>query len=153
MRRYRPTRNLFAEIERVLRASRPSFHRSPLDEVIDLLCQGRNYTWLGIYLTTEGSRHPQLVDARGDMHPGELALSGTRSKILVSMKLGSRELGVLAAESNVENAFAGEDRVLLEKVAARLARFLTGPGQYIARKARGAESGAGSRKSVAAEKR
>ena len=150
MKRYSSTRKLFAEIERVLRENEPSFHRSPLDEVIELLCQGRHYSWLGIYLTTEGSRHPQPVGAGGDTHPGELAVSGTRSKILVSMKLGSRKVGILAAESNGENAFVGEDRVLLERVAARLGRFLAGPGHYIVRRARGAASGAGPLKSAAA---
>jgi hypothetical protein len=52
------------------------------------------------------------------------------------MKLASRELGVLSVESNHENAFGVEDRVLLEGVADALARFLAGRGKYLARKAR-----------------
>lgn len=150
MRRYRPTRELFAEIERVLRANRPSFDRSPLDEVIDLLCQGRHYSWLGIYLTTDGSPAPQPLGAGGDPNPGARALSRARSKILVSMRLGTRAVGVLSAESAGANTFGGQDRVLLEKVATCLARFLAGPGQYIVRRARGMASAASPGKSAAA---
>jgi len=63
-------------------------------------------------------------------------LPETRSKILVSIKLASRELGVLAVESDRENTFGAEDRVLLEGVADVLARFLAGKGKYLVRKAR-----------------
>jgi putative methionine-R-sulfoxide reductase with GAF domain len=52
------------------------------------------------------------------------------------LKLAGRELGVLDVESDRENAFGSKDRVLLENVAQLLARFLAGPGKYIARKAR-----------------
>ena len=52
------------------------------------------------------------------------------------MKLASRELGVLSVESDRENAFGMEDRVLLEGVADVLARFLVNRGKYLARKAR-----------------
>ncbi len=52
------------------------------------------------------------------------------------MKLASRELGVLSVESDRENGFGAEDRVLLEAVADTLARFLTGRGKYLVRKAR-----------------
>ena len=70
-----------------------------------------------------------------------MALAETRSKILISMKLASRELGVLSVESDREGAFGAEDRVLLEGVADSLARFLTGRGKYLARKARTDASG------------
>jgi len=142
LKRYRSRRGLLAAIERVLRANQPSFHRSPLDEVIELLCRGRHYSWVGIYLTTEGSPARQPLGAGGDPHPDAQALSGARSKILISMELGTRAVGVLSAESADENAFGVEDRVLLEKVAARLARFLAGPGQYIVRRARNMASAA-----------
>ena len=135
MKTYRSARELLAEIERVLAANRPSFHHSPLDDVIELLRRGRHYTWIGIYLVIgENTPHPLL--GAGRAHPGEVALPGTRSKVLISMKLAGRELGVLAVESDCENAFGSEDRVLLENVASVLARFLTGPGKYVMRKAR-----------------
>jgi putative methionine-R-sulfoxide reductase with GAF domain len=134
LKTYRSPRELLARVESVL-AAKPSSRCSPLGEVIELLCRGRHYTWMGIYLTV-AEKTPQLLGASGDAQPGQQALPATRSKILVTMKLAGRELGVLDVESDRENAFGSEDRVLLENVATALARFLTGPGKYIARKAR-----------------
>ena len=136
MKSYRPTRALLAEIERVLAQNRPDFHRSPLDQVIELLTSGRHYSWVGIFVIAGEDARQQLLGAGGDEHPHQIAAPATRSKILVSIKLAGRDLGVLAVESDHENAFGSEDRVLLEQVAYQLARFLTGPGKYIARKAR-----------------
>jgi len=59
---------------------------------------------------------------------------------LISIKLASQEFGVLAVESDRENGFGPEDRVLLETVAHALARFLSGNGKYLTRKARQADS-------------
>jgi len=133
---YRSPRELLAEIERVLAANRPAFHRSPLEDVVELLCRGRHYSWMGIYLAVGEKARQQLLGAGADAHPGQVSLPETRSKILVTMKLAGREVGVLDVESDRENAFGSEDRVLLESVATVLARFLTGPGKYIVRKAR-----------------
>ena len=136
MKSYRPTRELLAEIGRLLDANKPSFHHSPLDDVIELLCRGRHYSWVGIYLTAGETAAQQLLGAGGEADPGRVTLPGTRTKILVSMKLAGRELGVLSVESDRENAFGAEDRVLLENVADTLARFLTGAGKYLVRRAR-----------------
>lgn len=136
MKTYRSARELLAEVKRVLAANKPSFHHSPLEDVIELLCRGRHYTWVGIYLAVGKNTPQQLLEAGRDQHPVAVALPETQSKILVSMKLATRELGVLAVESDRENAFGSEDRVLLERVADMLARFLAGPGKYLARKAR-----------------
>jgi putative methionine-R-sulfoxide reductase with GAF domain len=138
---YRSARELLAQVDRTL-AAKPSVRHSPLEDVIEVLCSGRHYTWMGIYLTLGKSTAQPLLQAGRDQHPGQVALPGTRSKILVSMKLASRELGVVAVESDRENAFGAEDRVLLESVADRLARFLAGPGKYIVRKAREAAAAA-----------
>jgi len=132
---YRPTRQLLADVECLLAASRPSGHHSPLDDVIDLLCRGRHYAWAGIFLAVEEDAPQQSLGAGGDA-PAEVALPETRSKILISTKLASRELGLLSVESDREDGFGAEDRVLLEAVAEVLARFLTGRGKYLARKAR-----------------
>lgn len=102
--------------------------------MIDLLCRGRHYAWVGIFLAVAGGAQQTLGAGRDA--PGELALPETRSKILISIKLASRELGVLSVESDREAAFGAEDRVLLEGVADSLARFLAGRGKYLARKAR-----------------
>ncbi len=135
MKVYRPTRQLLADVECLLAASRPSAHHSPLDDVIDLLCRGRHYTWAGIFLAVRENAPQQSLGAGGDA-PDEVALPETRSKILISMKLASRELGVLSVESDRENGLGADDRVLLEAVADVLARFLTGLGKYLARRAR-----------------
>ena len=135
MKVYLSTRQLLADVERVLAASPPSFHHSPLEDVIELLCHGRHYAWVGIYLAV-GTDAAQHSLGAGSDKLDQVELPETRSKILISMKLASRELGVLSVESDRENAFGTEDRVLLESVADAIARFLTGRGKYLARKAR-----------------
>lgn len=135
MKAYRSTRQLRADVEHLLAVSRPSAHQSPLEDVIDLLGRGRHYAWVGIFLAV-GENVPQHLLGGGGDAPIEVALPETRSKILISIKLASRELGILSVESDRENAFGVEDRVLLEAVGDALARFLTGPGKYLVRKAR-----------------
>lgn len=135
MKVYLSTRQLLADVERVLAASPPSFHHSPLEDVIELLCHGRHYAWVGIYLAV-GTDAAQHSLGAGSDKLDQVKLPETRSKILISMKLASRELGVLSVESDRENAFGTEDRVLLESVADAIARFLSGRGKYLARKAR-----------------
>jgi hypothetical protein len=136
MKKYRSSQFLLAEAKRMLVASKPALHPSSLEDVIELLCCGRHYTWMGIYLAVGKNAPQQLLEAGGDSYPRQPALPDTRSKMLVPMKLASRELGVLDVESDRENAFGPTDRVLLENVATMLARFLAGPGKYIVRKAR-----------------
>ena len=134
MRPYRPTNAILADIQRTL-ASKPSFHRSPLELVAGLLCEGRHYSWVGIYLALDPKAAPALLQDASDLHPAQVAAPGTRKKILVAMKVAGREVGFLNVESDRENSFGSEDRVLLERVAGLLARFLTGPGKYLVRKA------------------
>ena len=133
MKPYRSTRDLLADIEQALAENRPSFHHSPLEKVAGLLAEGRHYGWVGIYLTLEKqSATPLLQNA---MHPAQFEASGTRKKVIVTMKIAGREIGFLNVESDRENAFGSEERVLLERVAGLLAKFLTGPGKYLVRKA------------------
>lgn len=134
LKSYRSTRQLLADVQHVLAVTQPSFHHSPLEDVIDLLCRGRHYAWVGIYLAVgENGSQPSL--GAGSDAPGQPALPETLSKILISIKLASRELGILSVESNHENAFGVEDRVLLEGVAHQLARFLSDRGKYLRRRA------------------
>jgi hypothetical protein len=129
---YRSTRQVLADIEGILATSQPSFHHSPLEDVIELLCRGRHYAWAGIYLAVGGNGAQHSLSAGADI-PHHVELPETRSKIIISMRLAFREVGVLSVESDHENA---EDRVLLEEVADAVARFLVGRGKYLARKAR-----------------
>lgn len=131
MKTFRSSRSLIADVERVLDDNRPSFHRSPLEDVADLLIEGRHYSWVGIYLTNDERHSSALVEDSQPIHLGQIAVPGTRKKIVVSMKIAAREIGHLAVESGRDNAFGAEERVLLERVAGILARFLAGPGKYL----------------------
>jgi len=64
------------------------------------------------------------------------AFKQTQSEFAVPIKIAGRVVGVLNAESERLNGFASQERVLLKKVATRLALFLTGKGKYIVRKFR-----------------
>lgn len=131
MRTYRSTRNLLADVKKVLADNRPSFHRSPLEEIAGLLCEGRHYSWVGIYLTLDEKSSSALLE-EALIKPNQVAVHGTRKKIVVAMRVGGRELGFLNVESDRESAFGSEDRVLLDRVAGLLARFLAGPrGKYL----------------------
>lgn len=133
MKPYLPARELLCEIEQVLAENRPSFHHSPLEKVAELLAEGRHYGWVGVYLTMDEKSSPALLENL--VHPAQFAAAGTRKKVIVSMKIAGREVGFLNVESDRENAFGSEERVLLERVAGLLARFLVGPGKYLVRKA------------------
>jgi putative methionine-R-sulfoxide reductase with GAF domain len=128
-----PARELLCDIEQALAESRPSFRGSPLEKVAELLAEGRHYGWVGIYLTMDEKSAPALLENL--VHPAQFAAAGTRKKVIVSMKIAGREIGFLNVESDRETAFGSEERVLLERVAGLLARFLVGPGKYLVRKA------------------
>lgn len=132
MKPYRPAAMILTDIQFRLDNNAPSFHRSPLEDVAALLSEGRRYSWVGIYLTLD--KHQSSALAENAPHPGQMAVAGTRKKILVTIKIAGRELGFLNVESDRENAFGPEDRVLLEKTANLLARFLAGPGRYLVRR-------------------
>ncbi len=133
MKPFRSTRDLLADVEQALADNRPSFHDSPLERVAGLLAEGRHYGWVGIYLTLE--KQPATPLLPNAAHPAQFEASGTRKKVIVTMKIAGREIGFLNVESNRENAFGADERVLLERVAGLLAKFLTGPGKYLVRKA------------------
>lgn len=133
MKSYRSSRTLLGEIEDVLAFNRPSFHHSPLERVTEILSEGRHYSWVGIYLTLGEKASSPLLET--GHHPAQMALPGTVRKILVAMKIAGRDLGYVSVESDREAAFGAEERVLLERVAGLLARFLAGPGKYLVRKA------------------
>jgi putative methionine-R-sulfoxide reductase with GAF domain len=130
---YLSPRDLVAKVEQTLSENRPSFHHSPLEKVAELLADGRHYGWVGIYLKLDEKSAPALLENL--VHPAQFAAAGTRKKVIVAMKIAGREVGFLNVESDRENAFGSEERVLLERVAGLLAKFLTGSGKYLVRKA------------------
>jgi putative methionine-R-sulfoxide reductase with GAF domain len=117
-------------VQRALTTNRPSFHHSPLEDVAELLIKGRHYNWVGVYLTVDKTHSSALLETHPE-HPGQVAVPSTQKKILISMKVAGREIGYLNVESDRDNAFGSEERVLLERVAGLLARFLAGPGKYL----------------------
>ena len=134
MKMYRPAKSILADIQLTL-AAKPSIHDSPLETVAGLLCEGRHYGWVGIYLTLDRKSAPALLQDASELHPNQIANPSTRKKIIIAMKIAGREVGTLNVESSREDSFGSEDRVLLEQVAGVLARFLTGTGKYLVRKA------------------
>ncbi|HXE89601.1 MAG TPA: GAF domain-containing protein [Terriglobales bacterium] len=166
MKRYRSPREVLADVERVLAARpSATAHASPLDEIVEQLHDARHYFWIGIYLVVgeqvvrqafRGPVPPCHAFAFGVGNVGTTGQSGilkvipdvsqdptysmcfleTKSEIVVPIKLGGKVLGVIDVESDRENAFGKTDRVLLEEVADRLARFLTKSGRYLLRHAR-----------------
>jgi putative methionine-R-sulfoxide reductase with GAF domain len=144
---------------------RGSGGENPLQDVIDVLYEGRHYFWIGIYLVLREKVVRQVF--RGPVAPcfefafgkGNVGTTGqrgitkvipdvtkdatysmcfveTKSEIVVPIKIGTTVLGVIDVESDRPSAFGSEDRVLLEEVAHQLARFLTTNGKFLIRKAR-----------------
>jgi L-methionine (R)-S-oxide reductase len=162
---YGSPQKVLAKIEQALASSRPAFHGpTPLDQVVDILYQGRHYFWIGIYLVTRNKVERQAF--RGPVPPchsfefgkGNVGTTGqtgvlkvipdvgddpaysmcfveTKSEIVVPIKISSRVLGVIDVESDQPNAFGPEDRILLKQVAMLLARFLSVRGRYLVRRA------------------
>ena len=133
MKTYLPTREVLSSIETLLSTNRPSFRHSPLEDVAELLTAGRHYSWVGIYLSLDKKSWSPLQEM--GVHPAHVAVAGTVKKIVVSIKIAGREIGFLNVESDREASFGADDRVLLERVAGLLARFLTGAGKYLVRRA------------------
>lgn len=132
LRPYRSAERIISDIERLLADNQPCFHSSPLEQVVEILTQGRRYSWVGIYLSLDKRASSPLLESA---HPAHLAVPGTVKKIVISIRIAGRELGSLSVESDRENSFGAEDRVLLEHVAGQLARFLTSRGKYLVRRA------------------
>ncbi len=133
MKRYRSPREVLAEVEKVL-ATRPSISAplAVLEQTAELLYRGRNYSWIGIYLSAGEQMARQAV--RGaEPDPG---LPQALSKFAAPIKIVGRTLGVIEVESDREHAFGRVDRVLLQQVAARLGRYLPTRGKHILRRLR-----------------
>ena len=129
VKRYRPTREVLAEVEKVLAGrARASAPLALLDETVDLLYHARHYAWIGIYLNAQEQQVRQAFRGRERVPPG--------SEIALPIRIGSRVLGVMDVESDRENAFGRVDRVFLEEVARRLARYFTTRGKHLLRRLR-----------------
>lgn len=152
---YPSPRVLVAESKRVLAAWRPTNRHSPLDEVLELLAEGRGYESLGIYLIL--GNEAKLVSHAGDVPPSDShafgegdvgaaakngitkakdigsSAAGSKPELAVPIKLAARVMGVLHVRSS---RLAPSDNILVHEVAHLIARFLTSNGKHLVRKAR-----------------
>jgi putative methionine-R-sulfoxide reductase with GAF domain len=138
---------------------------SPLTQVAKLLQGSRKYFAVTIFLAA-GDRLLRVASAgpaprcdstrMGEGNVGEAAKTGaakivpdvsldsryikvfdeTRSELVRPIKIAAHVIGVIDVESDRVNGFAYQDGVLLQKIAAMLAKFLSGRGKYLVMKAR-----------------
>ena len=131
MKTYRPPRKVIAAIEQLIATTKPSPHPpSVLVRVTKLLCETRNYERAGIFLTVNGREVPRAFSGPA------AGANSSGATLSVPIKIASRTLGSVRVESPNAEELGVEDRVLLHEVAEILARYLTGKGKYLARKAR-----------------
>src|SRR5256885_11269554 len=148
-------RVLVAEAKTVLAAWRPGDKHSPLDQVLELLAEGRGYESLAIYLVL--GDEAKLVSQNGDapindthaFGEGDVgaaakngitkvkdigtSAAGSKPELAVPIKLAARVMGVLHVASS---RLAASDNILVHEVAHLIARFLTSNGKHLVRKAR-----------------
>jgi putative methionine-R-sulfoxide reductase with GAF domain len=165
LKTYRSPREVLAAVGQALaRKPARTSRTSPLEEAVRILHRGRHYLWTSVYLLVgdrlvraasvgpenacdsmdlgEGivgraarTGMPQAVaDVSGDANY-RAALPQTACEFAVPIKIAAHVFGVLNVESAEAGALGSEDRVLIKSVAGRLARFLTGGGKYVMRKA------------------
>lgn len=127
MKTYRTSRDLQAKIDAAL-SRRPTRSAQPLDEVAEILSQGRHYAWLGIYVVA-GTRS-------GSNQPAPTVVAGGRARSVIPVRVGQHQFGAIEVEAESGKTLSGQDRILLKRVATRLALYLHGPGAYLVRKAR-----------------
>jgi hypothetical protein len=126
------SRQVLAQVDQVLAqklSPHDVAHHKSLQEVLKVLRDGRGYVRVSIALAVGGANVPQVSCEREPAPPA-------KSRVEVPIKIASRTLGALQAES--DRTFAAPDHVLLRQVAARLARFLTSRGKALMRHAESA---------------
>jgi len=138
----------------------------PLEEAVESLAEHRGYSWIGIYIAAGkqlvcqaylGERPRNTKVKFGEGAVGAAATSGymkmishvaaskghaktdsaeSGSQILLPIRIGARVLGVIDARVAGASGLHYRDKVLLQKTAILLARFLTSTGQALVRKLR-----------------
>jgi hypothetical protein len=122
MKRYRPVREVLADIEQIL-AQKYAAGTHPLSQVVELLVDGRHYGRVELVLDLTVVRERRYVVGP---EPGEV-----HSEIKAPLQLATHSYGELVVKDARPNAFKGEDRVLVKDVAEQVTRFLAGKGKHI----------------------
>jgi putative methionine-R-sulfoxide reductase with GAF domain len=125
---YRTPQELESRIETAL-ARKAGSRNTPLDKVAEILGDGRHYSWIGIYLVAGEIAKPGPARAK----------SGSRAaqtQAVIPVALGQHVYGAMEVQSEKGKFLSGQDRILLKRVAERLAKYLHGPGAWLVRKAR-----------------
>src|SRR5882672_880160 len=93
-----------------------------LDGVVEALCRGRGYSWIGMYLAVDnlGVRQSSSGPA-----PASATMADLHGEITVPIKQGTRTLGLLVAETGRQASSARQDRALLQQVTKLIARYVT----------------------------
>ena len=128
MKTYRTPRDLEARIEAAL-ARKAGPHNTPLDEVAEILGDGRHYSWIGIYLVAGEISKPGPSRAK-------TGARAAQTHAVIPVALGQHVYGAMEVQSEKGRTLTGKDRILLKQVAERLAKYLHGPGAWLVRKAR-----------------
>ncbi len=141
-----------------------STRHTALDDVVQLLQDGRHYLWTSICLRADEQNLVRMASAGpetqcysvelGVGNVGWVAQTGaprltpdvssdrqysealpqTRSELAMPVKIGDRVLGVINVES--EQTLVNHDLILLKEVAEQLVRFLTRQGKYVIMRAK-----------------
>ncbi|MGH9509189.1 MAG: GAF domain-containing protein [Terriglobales bacterium] len=135
MKRYRSPRDVLAEVDKVL-AGRATVVApfSLLDQTLDVLYRARHYSWIAIHLNAGEQSLAFRQAFRGSEPDSGSAPTGMR--FTTPIRIGRRVLGAMEAESDREYAFGRDERVLLERVATRIALYLATRGKHILRRLR-----------------
>lgn len=128
MKTYRTPRDLEARIEAAL-ARKAGPHNTPLDQVAEILGDGRHYSWIGIYLVAGEISKPGPSRAK-------TGARAAQTHAVIPVALGQHVYGAMEVQSEKGRTLTGKDRILLKQVAERLAKYLHGPGAWLVRKAR-----------------
>lgn len=128
MKTYRTPQELEARIETAL-ARKAGPKNTPLDEVAEILGDGRHYSWIGIYLVAGEIQKPGAS-------AGKTSVRAVQRHAVIPVALGQHVYGAIEVQSEKGKALTGQDRILLKRVAERVAKYLHGPGAWLVRKAR-----------------
>ena len=131
--RYHSIQNVLSAIRKVLVVGRVRSRVDAgevLEQVADLLCTGRNYRWVEIYLTAgERTSTSEITEADPD--------NFTAVTFKFRIRIANHTLGVIVIEPFKAEFAGSKERVLMEQVAKLLARYLTlDRGKGLLRKAR-----------------